>query len=502
MKNIVITLAALALVAAACVPIGLTQPDQLHFRVDVFDDVTGEFVISPKVQNVGERRSSARPNANAVMELRDAHNILRGKAEVASLHAIAPGSLLDLVVWRGRLDPGAYRVFWGAPGLGHTEASLFIVEQDGRLQLGDLLIAFHLDRDMPVLPVYGDAQPLVDLAVEQLSNDLKVPADQIRPVRVAPRDFPDASLGAPQPGEMYAQVITPGYVIELSHQGLPYVFHGSGERVVPAPGADAGGPPAGSITIEAVQVDDRRVTVRGRSTLPDGACLGTELWVDGVLAGWWPAETCVPVQDGTWQQAVPLGVEQAPGALDSAVQYILRAWLPGGPDIIAVFPFDLAGPPAPGSAAPAPIAGDWVTVEADEAAVVFQAPAGWPSPTAWVWVAPGDSGQLLGFQWAQISPPNLPEAVFLPPNALSLASEAVDLGWAAGRWHEIEVYRPVEQGQVGGQIEFYERHVILLFERGGQRIGLDFYARAQTLKGLTGFRPLLDQMVASATLTY
>ncbi len=238
MKNMVITLAVLALVAAACVPISLTQPDQLHFRVDVFDDVTGEFVISPKVQNVGERRSSARPNAKAVMELRDAHNILRGKAEVASLHAIAPGSLLDLVVWRGRLDPGAYRVFWGAPGLVHTEASLFIVERDGRPQLGDLLVASHLDRDMPALPVYGDAQPLVDLAVAGLAEQLGVQADLIRVTRVEPRDFPDASLGAPQPGEMYAQVVTPGYVIELSHQGVPYVYHGSGERVVPVPASE------------------------------------------------------------------------------------------------------------------------------------------------------------------------------------------------------------------------------------------------------------------------
>ncbi len=236
---VILTLAALALAIAACVPISLTQTDQLQFRVDVFDDVTGEFVISPKVQNVGERRSSPRPQAHAVMELRDEHNILRARLEVTSLIAIEPGAILDPAVWRGRLDPGAYRVFWGAPGLGHTEASLYVVERDGRPQLGDLLVAHHLDRDMPVLPVYGDAQPLVDLAVGHLSAALNVPADQVRPVQVTPRDFPDASLGAPQEGEMYAQVVTPGYVIELSHGGVPYVYHGSGGRVVPAPASAA-----------------------------------------------------------------------------------------------------------------------------------------------------------------------------------------------------------------------------------------------------------------------
>jgi hypothetical protein len=203
------------------------------------------------------------------------------------------------------------------------------------------------DQDMPTLPTYGDAQPLVDLAIAQLAGQLGVAVDMIRVERVEPVDFSDASLGAPQPDMMVAQVITPGYVITLSYQGQSFVFHGSGQQVVPVPAEDAGKPPKGDITIEAVQVDGEQVTVRGSSTLPDGTCLGSELWAGGELAAWWPAEACARVDGGAWQLVVPLGLGQAPAALDPDVQYMLRAFLPGGPNIVSVFAFDLAGPPAP-----------------------------------------------------------------------------------------------------------------------------------------------------------
>ncbi len=391
MKTTIVTLAlvALALVAAACVPIRPTAADRLQFRVDVSHDIAGEFTLRPRVQNTGMSQSAPRPEANAVLELRDAHNILRARMEVYSLPAIEPGAIVEVAVWQARLDPGAYRLFWGAPGLGYTEAAFTVTEGVGGAQMSPMQATPHPDQDMPVLPTYGDAQPLVERAVADLAGQLQVEANAIRVAQVAPRDFPDASLGAPREGEMYAQVVTPGYVIELSHGDALYVYHGSGERVVPAPA----------------------------------------------------------------------------GAGDSSQVGLAAAW---------------------------------TTVEVADIGLRFQAPDGWPSPAAWTWTAPGAAGRLLGFQWAQSAPPNLPEALFLPANAQSLGSEPVDLGWAAGRWHAVAVYRPVEQGQAGGQVEAYERHVIVLFERDGQRIGVDFYARAPTEEGLAGLLPLLEQMVESA----
>lgn len=38
-------------------------------------------------------------------------------------------------------------------------------------------------------------------------------------------EWPDASLGCPQPGMMYAQVITPGYKIVFEVGGFDYTYH-------------------------------------------------------------------------------------------------------------------------------------------------------------------------------------------------------------------------------------------------------------------------------------
>ena len=110
---------------------------------------------------------------------------------------------------------------------------------------------------------------------------------------------------------------------------------------------DEGQPPTGRITIQSVEVSGKQVIARGKSTLPDGTCLGTELWAGGELQTWWPSDACAQVQEGAWQLTVPLGAGGAPKELDPTVQYMLRAYQPGGPNIVSVFPFDLAGPPTP-----------------------------------------------------------------------------------------------------------------------------------------------------------
>jgi hypothetical protein len=112
-------------------------------------------------------------------------------------------------------------------------------------------------------------------------------------------------------------------------------------EVIPA---DESQPPSGRITVEGVEVTAAQVAVRGTSTLPDGTCVSTELWADGVLQDWWPTDACAPVQDDRWSLTVLLEPGQAP---EPGVQYMLRAYQPGGPNIVATFPFDLDAPPLP-----------------------------------------------------------------------------------------------------------------------------------------------------------
>ena len=72
----------------------------------------------------------------------------------------------------------------------------------------------------------------VDMAVNDLSDRLGVKSDQIAVVSITPKDFGDTSLGCPQPGYFYIQVITPGYIIVLSYSGTPFTYHGGLSTVV------------------------------------------------------------------------------------------------------------------------------------------------------------------------------------------------------------------------------------------------------------------------------
>lgn len=80
-----------------------------------------------------------------------------------------------------------------------------------------------------------EATDEVDAAIADLAADLEVDESAIEVVSVEKRNFPDTSLGVPEPGEMYAQVVTPGYIIILEVDGETYEYHASEERVVRAP---------------------------------------------------------------------------------------------------------------------------------------------------------------------------------------------------------------------------------------------------------------------------
>jgi hypothetical protein len=79
------------------------------------------------------------------------------------------------------------------------------------------------------------ALALVDLALADLASQLKTSAENIDVLSVEAVDFSDASLGVPEPDKMYAQVVTPGYAIQLRAGGKEYTYHGSGDRIVLVP---------------------------------------------------------------------------------------------------------------------------------------------------------------------------------------------------------------------------------------------------------------------------
>jgi hypothetical protein len=74
-------------------------------------------------------------------------------------------------------------------------------------------------------PFDEDSKKMVDMAQQALAQQLGVQSADVKLVNITPTEWSDSSLGCPQPGMNYLQVITPGYQITLEAQGQRYEYH-------------------------------------------------------------------------------------------------------------------------------------------------------------------------------------------------------------------------------------------------------------------------------------
>jgi hypothetical protein len=331
---------------AGCGFPGSSEEAQLAFEAQMQVDSAQRFHVSLGVRNVGQTRYRDYQGLNAAMQLLDKAGEKLGSVSVATLWELAPGNAGWPAAYASKLPAGAYQLTWGSPEYSSIVVDFTIVDLDGWLYLGresiQSMASVAPDDDRE----YGALQSLVDLSRVNLAQKLGVDPEAVVVQSVDEAEFPDASLGVPEPDKLYAQVITPGYSIKLAVAGEVYEYLASDERLVFL--SPEGQAPQGGITIEGVQVEaGERIVVHGQSTLPEGTCLESELWADGTLQTWWPGDTCLRVESAAWQMSVRLGSGEAPAELDPSAQYMLRVYQQGGPDIVSVFPFDLAGPPTP-----------------------------------------------------------------------------------------------------------------------------------------------------------
>jgi hypothetical protein len=77
--------------------------------------------------------------------------------------------------------------------------------------------------------------PEIIAARDDLAKRLGVPAKDIRPLAGLQQTFPDAALGCPEPGKMYAQGQVAGWVLTLRHKERDYTYHTDGKRTIPCP---------------------------------------------------------------------------------------------------------------------------------------------------------------------------------------------------------------------------------------------------------------------------
>ncbi len=71
-----------------------------------------------------------------------------------------------------------------------------------------------------------------ELARQKLAEELEIGVDQIQVVTADPTYWNDTSLGCPQPGMTYPQVITPGYRVTLVVGSDLYTYHTDTKQTV------------------------------------------------------------------------------------------------------------------------------------------------------------------------------------------------------------------------------------------------------------------------------
>jgi hypothetical protein len=73
-------------------------------------------------------------------------------------------------------------------------------------------------------------QPAITQAQADLARHLQISAGQISVISAQSVTWPDRSLGCPQPGMSYLQVLVDGVLIRLRVGGQVYEYHGGGGR--------------------------------------------------------------------------------------------------------------------------------------------------------------------------------------------------------------------------------------------------------------------------------
>jgi len=80
----------------------------------------------------------------------------------------------------------------------------------------------------PTTPADAGVQNLINKAVADLAQRLSIPVTQIKLMEAREIIWPDASLGCPQPGIVYAQVPVNGLLIRLGVGKEMYFYHTAG----------------------------------------------------------------------------------------------------------------------------------------------------------------------------------------------------------------------------------------------------------------------------------
>ena len=76
----------------------------------------------------------------------------------------------------------------------------------------------------PVVITGGEKEEMIAKVIDDLASRLKISEDQITVISAEAKKWGDTSLGCPEEGMNYAQILTPGYRIILEYNGIQYDY--------------------------------------------------------------------------------------------------------------------------------------------------------------------------------------------------------------------------------------------------------------------------------------
>jgi hypothetical protein len=75
------------------------------------------------------------------------------------------------------------------------------------------------------IDIHTEAQPMVDLVLQDAAAQLGIEPSALTVTAIEAVDWPDSSLGCPEDGGVYAQVISPGYRITVTDGATTLEYH-------------------------------------------------------------------------------------------------------------------------------------------------------------------------------------------------------------------------------------------------------------------------------------
>ena len=70
-----------------------------------------------------------------------------------------------------------------------------------------------------------EEQQAVAAALQDAATQLGVAASELSLQQIEAREWGDSSLGCPQPGNLYSQIVTPGFLIVINSRGKQLEYH-------------------------------------------------------------------------------------------------------------------------------------------------------------------------------------------------------------------------------------------------------------------------------------